>query len=123
MRPEPRDEPIQVIDARDLAAFAIDAIECGTGGSFNVAGPHPPTTFGAMLEAIVEAVGPPGTTLRWQQVSDLEAGAARFPMWGQGSYSRLSSVNAAAARSLGLRCRPLAASARDVRDGLRASAG
>ncbi len=37
--PEPRDEPIQVIDARDLAAFAVDALEHRLSGAFNLAGP------------------------------------------------------------------------------------
>ena len=112
--PEPRDEPIQVIDARDLATFAIDALERGLSGSFNLAGPDQALGFGALLEAIVASVGPPGTTLRWQAVADAEAGAERFPMWGQGSYSGLSSVSADAARLRGLRCRSVADSARDV---------
>jgi len=117
--PEPRDEPIQVIDARDLAAFAIDAVERGTSGSFNVAGPPTPLTWGGLLDGLAAAVGPPGTTLRWRRVDDPEAAAARFPMWGQGHYTGLSSVFAGAALARGLRCRPLAESARDVRDALR----
>jgi 2'-hydroxyisoflavone reductase len=112
--PEPRDEPIQVIDARDQAAFAIDALERGMSGTFNVAGPAQPITYGALLECIAEAVGPPGTKLRWHKVDDVESGAARFPMWGQASYSGVSSVDASAARAQGLRCRPVADSARDV---------
>jgi 2'-hydroxyisoflavone reductase len=119
--PEPRDEPIQMIDARDLAAFAIDAVERGTTGSFNVAGPAAPLTWGGLLDALVAAIGPPGTTLHWKRWADVEAAAAMFPMWGQGAYSGLSAVHAGAALAHGLRCRPLAESARDVRDGLRAT--
>ena len=118
--PEPRDEPIQLIDARDLAAFAIDAVERGLSGAFNLAGPAARLSFGDMLETLVDAVGPPGTTLKWETVSKASAAAASFPMWGQGSYSGLSSVDTGKARAQGLRCRPLAESARDVRDGLRA---
>lgn len=115
--PGPGDEPIQVIDARDLAAFAVGAVAGGLHGVFNVAGPAGPLSFGEMLEGIVAAVGPIGTRLRW--IPATEASAADFPLWGGGSYSGLGAVSAAAAFAQGLQCRPLAESTRDVRTWLR----
>ncbi len=52
--------------------------------------------------------------LRWQTVTEVAEGAGRFPMWGQGNYTGVSSVSADAARARGLRCRSIAESARDV---------
>jgi 2'-hydroxyisoflavone reductase len=110
--PEPRDAPIQVLDARDLAAFAIDVIERGTAGAFNVASAA--LTFERFLETLAEAVAPAGTRLRWVTPPDASAGQAAYPMWSGPSGSGLGDVSAAAARRLGLRCRPLGATARDV---------
>jgi 2'-hydroxyisoflavone reductase len=45
------DAPLQTIDARDLSAFMLHAIEDGLSGPYNVCGPVAPATFGDMIEA------------------------------------------------------------------------
>jgi 2'-hydroxyisoflavone reductase len=114
LAPEPRDEPIQYIDARDLAAFVIGALERGVAGTFNLAGPGRPFSFGMLLETLVASVGPAGTWLHWILQAQAEAAAQAYPLWGGGSYSGLGAVSTQAARAQGLVCRPLADSARDV---------
>ena len=44
-------DPVQFIDARDLAAFIITTLERGTVGIFNVSGPGQPLGIGALLDA------------------------------------------------------------------------
>jgi 2'-hydroxyisoflavone reductase len=45
-------DPIQIIDARDLAEWTIRMVEQGTVGSFNAVGPKSKLTMGRMLEDI-----------------------------------------------------------------------
>lgn len=46
---------VQLIDVRDMAAFAILAIEQGFGGRYNIVGPEEPLTFPKYLRAWSEA--------------------------------------------------------------------
>jgi 2'-hydroxyisoflavone reductase len=55
LAPEPPGQPIQVIDARDLAAFALDLLERGTGGTFDVVSPAGMLTLGGVLDACPQA--------------------------------------------------------------------
>src|SRR5450432_419840 len=112
--PGPRDAAIQYIDARDLAAFVVAAIERDLQGTFNTAAPQPPFTFGQMLDEIVAGVGPAGTRLRWLSVAEAKASAKSFPLWTEGESVGKLAVDAGAARARGLSSRPLRESARDV---------
>jgi 2'-hydroxyisoflavone reductase len=120
--PGPADAPFQWIDARDLAALTLAALEADATGPVHVAGPVPDATWGGMLQATADAVAPPGTTLRWLGPDAALADAAArgrtvgeaWPLWGQGHPSALMALDPAAAIALGLRCRPLAETARDT---------
>src|SRR5918997_2909258 len=57
LAPEPRDQRVQVIDARDLAAWILDAAERGLAGVFNAAGPATPLTMETLLEEIRASSG------------------------------------------------------------------
>src|ERR1700735_899431 len=61
---DPQD-PIQVIDARDMGAWAIELLEQAVAGTFHAVSPPPPYGFGDMLEAIAARIAPAGTTLPW----------------------------------------------------------
>ncbi|MDJ0699472.1 MAG: NAD-dependent epimerase/dehydratase family protein, partial [Woeseiaceae bacterium] len=50
-------DPVQFIDARDLAVFVIGCLENRTLGAFNATGPAEPLSFGEMLETMKKAVG------------------------------------------------------------------
>ena len=51
LAPEPPDQPIQVVDVRDLAAFALDLLERGAGGTFDVVSPAGMLTLGGVIDA------------------------------------------------------------------------
>jgi 2'-hydroxyisoflavone reductase len=109
------DRAIQVVDARDLAAFALVPAR----GAVHAVAPH--TTFADFLETIAAEVAPPGTSLTWVDPHFLlDAGetAETLPLWyaGDDGEALLNTADPSAALAAGLRVRPLAESARDVRD-------
>lgn len=120
--PGPADAAVQFIDARDLAAFAVDLAERGTQGTFNAAATQDMFTFADLLEGIAGAVAPAGTRLRWIPAAEAQASGQDFPLWAGGESSGLASVRSDAARAQGLHCRPLADTARDTLAWIRASA-
>ena len=56
LAPAGPDDPVQVIDVRDLAAFCVRCLEHSTTGVFNVTGPTAGLTVGALLGACSRAV-------------------------------------------------------------------
>ena len=57
-------QPLQCIDARDLAAFTVSRLEAGDVTAYNVTAPAPPPTFGQVLETIARGVGHPLPEMR-----------------------------------------------------------
>jgi 2'-hydroxyisoflavone reductase len=120
LAPGDPDDPIQLIDARDQAAFVVLLLEQSISGTFHTVSPAPPFGFGQMLEAIAAEVAPPGTKLSWV-ASDflLEHGVdgAALPLWaeGEGDADNMSRANPAAAFSAGLAPRPLRETVADIR--------
>jgi 2'-hydroxyisoflavone reductase len=51
------DQPVQFIDARDLAAFVADGVEEGRSGVFNATGPAEALTMEALLETARDVTG------------------------------------------------------------------
>ncbi|MFC5910746.1 NAD-dependent epimerase/dehydratase family protein [Streptacidiphilus monticola] len=120
---------MQVIDARDIAAFGLDRIEAEDSGTYLVSGTPANTTWGEFLGSCVEATGgkaelvwvddevlvrhevAPWTELPlWFPIDDPEARAVWQP----------SSAKAIAA---GLRCRPVPQSVRETAEWLFAPGG
>ena len=120
LAPGAPDDPIQLIDARDQAAFVVSLLERSISGTFHTVDPAPPFGFGQMLEAIAAEVAPPGTRLAWVG-SDflLEHGVdgAALPLWagGEGDGANMSKASPAAALAAGLRPRPLRETIADIR--------
>jgi 2'-hydroxyisoflavone reductase len=112
-------DPIQVIDARDLATWMVALLDGSVPGVFHAVSPAPPFGFGALLEVIATAVAPAGTQLTWIDGAFLRAAgldAAALPL-APGLDPDDSSINAAspaAARAAGLVCRPLRDSVADI---------
>lgn len=117
--PGPHDEPLRYIDARDLAAFVVGAIERNACGAFSVAAADSRWTFGNTMDTIVSAVGPAGTELRWMGVEEATASGKTLPLWSGGTYPRAHTIDCSAAISAGLRCRPLGETVMDVQQWLR----
>jgi 2'-hydroxyisoflavone reductase len=77
-------DPIQVIDARDLATWTVSLLGQHTAGVFHAVSTPPPFGFGQLLDTIAAAVAPPGTTLTWVDSGFLkEAGQddESLPLW------------------------------------------
>jgi 2'-hydroxyisoflavone reductase len=117
LAPEPRSQPLQVIDARDLAAFTLDHLEARTDDVFCVVGPAAPLTWDEALAQLV-AVGSADTQLTWVGEPFLMAqlGDDAFqalPLW-EIEDAGLHGVNASKAVAAGLRYRPFAETVADT---------
>jgi 2'-hydroxyisoflavone reductase len=106
---------VQLIDARDLAAWMLDLGERRVPGAFNGTAPAGVTTFGELLEAAVAVTGS-GAELAWIPDERLqEAGVepwTELPLWlpAAGTWA----IGTSRAQASGLRCRPVAETLSDV---------
>jgi 2'-hydroxyisoflavone reductase len=118
-------DPIQVIDARDMATWIVGLVERDVAGTFHAVSPEPPFTFGDMLGAIAAEVAPEGTTLTWvdrRWLLDQGEDGGSIPLWGEDDpWIAANAASAAAARGTGLAPRPLSRSVRDVLEHAAAS--
>jgi 2'-hydroxyisoflavone reductase len=55
LAPGEKSDPVQFIDARDLAEWTVRMAELGATGTYNATGPATPLTIGGMLEGMKEA--------------------------------------------------------------------
>ncbi|MBM7495363.1 NAD-dependent epimerase/dehydratase family protein [Oerskovia paurometabola] len=84
LAPGPSALPLQYVDARDLAAFVLDATEQGLSGPFNVVSPSGHATMGELLDACVTATGS-DAELRWTAPDVIAAAGiepwTELPVW------------------------------------------
>jgi 2'-hydroxyisoflavone reductase len=121
LAPEPADLGVQLVDARDLAAFVIDHVEARTSDVFNVTGPEGILTMGELLEACVPGGGADTETiwvgqafLRERGLHDAgEHGWEQLPYWYPDEPG-FSAFDVSKARGAGLRFRPLAETIADT---------
>jgi len=118
------DDPLQVVDVRDLGRFVVDLLEKDVPGTFHAVSPEPPYSFGDMLKDVASVVAPSGTTITWvDQAWLLEQGEsdATIPLWGGGDpWILANAASPAAAVAAGLKLRSVRQSAVEVLDHLRA---
>jgi 2'-hydroxyisoflavone reductase len=111
---------VQLIDARDLAAWMLDLGERRVTGAFNGTAPAGVTTMGEVLEAAVAATGS-GAELVWIPDEQLLAKGVEpwteLPLWlpSEGTWN----VGTERAQTSGLRCRPVSETVADVWSWLR----
>lgn len=105
--------PLQVTDARDIAVFLLDQVEAARPGLFNTVPDEPAETIGDCLAACAAATGS-GAELVWvNEKFLLNQGAqpwTELPFWLPSGPDPATSwpASGAAARTAGLKCRPLA---------------
>jgi 2'-hydroxyisoflavone reductase len=110
-------DPVQVIDARDLAEWTVRCCEEGTVGVYNATGPQSRLTIGEMLGAI-RGVMTTDAYLTWVDAEFLAANQVRpwadMPVWipPTGQTAGFGSRSIARALAKGLTFRPLADTAR-----------
>ncbi len=109
-------DPVQYVDARDLAAWIVHAIESGTVGVFNATGPEKPLDIGAMLSSCRKAARDPAE-LTWVPEKFLEEQRVSawddMPVW-TGSSGGFSRIDCSKAIRSGLRFRAADETARDT---------
>ncbi|WP_232668472.1 NAD-dependent epimerase/dehydratase family protein [Pseudonocardia sp. TRM90224] len=119
LAPGDPEQPLQLVDARDVAAFVVDRVEAALGGVFNTMPSVPRTTIGEYLDLCVAATG---SAARLVWVPDevlLEHGAGpwnELPFWLPTAANPAAAwpVDATAARVAGMRCRPPEETVRDT---------
>jgi 2'-hydroxyisoflavone reductase len=116
LAPGSADDPVQFIDARDLAEWTIRMVENGETGIYNAIGPAKPLGVGGMLDEIKAALK---SNARFTWVTEdfltqqkVEAWSD-MPVWA-GRESGLARAKIDRALSKGLTFRPLAETARDT---------
>lgn len=117
--PEPRTQPVQVIDARDLADWLLRMAAAGAAGNYNAVGDV--STMEHVLRTIVQVTGV-GARLRWQPEEHfLQAGLEPWtdvPLWlapeSDPSYRGFLAMSNARAKAAGLELRPLEDTVRDI---------
>ena len=111
------DRAVQLIDARDLAAFVLRGLTSGLAGTFHTVGPW--LSFDALLTRVAAEVAPAGTRLVWVDPGFLldrgETGDT-LPLWyaGDDGDALVNTADPGAAIRVGLTLRPLPESVRDT---------
>ncbi len=119
LAPGPPQRPLQLIDARDLAAWMLDAAERRIGGAFNVVSRVGHSTIGELLETAIEVTGA-DAELVWFTPEEIAAAGlspwTELPIWvpPDGPYAFLHDGDTEAAHRAGLRCRPIADTVHDT---------
>jgi 2'-hydroxyisoflavone reductase len=102
------DQPVQVIDGRDLASFVVALVDHQTAGVFHTVAPDPPFSFAEFLAQIANGIGVPTPDVDWRSANDL------LPLSDAGEGWAMMAANVDKARAHGLSWRPLADTARDT---------
>jgi 2'-hydroxyisoflavone reductase len=112
-------DPVQFIDARDLAEWTIRMCERGQFGTFNATGPARTLTTRAMLEGVAQGVRA-RPKLKWAPTKWLEIHNVHswsdLPVWvpGQGETTGFARRDIRKALAAGLTFRPLPLTAADT---------
>ncbi|MDQ0307507.1 nucleoside-diphosphate-sugar epimerase [Kitasatospora herbaricolor] len=124
LAPGPPGLTVQYIDARDLAAWTLDASVRGLGGAYNVVGRPGETTMGDLLETCAQVTGS-GADLRWSDPGRIvDAGIEPWtdlPVWVPPGelHDTMHRGDVTRAFAAGLRIRPLAETVADTWEWLR----
>jgi 2'-hydroxyisoflavone reductase len=109
--PDVADQPMQVIDVRDLARWIVQLAEAGATGV--VHGVGEPSTVGELIDLSAEAGGPAGQRLvaepEWLHEHEVEEwmGSRSLPLWLPASHHGMGQMDDTSALALGLVRRPL----------------
>ena len=116
MVPGDGEDPVQIIDGRDLGEWMIRVAEAGTTGTFNACGPDYPLTTDAMVHGCHAVTGGP-VTFTHVSPAFIESKEVGLPIWvprAGSPYSGYGAVSNARAIAAGLTFRPLATTVADL---------
>lgn len=108
-------DPMQVIDARDLAAWTVRLAETRTSGTFNAVGPANPMTMGELLES-AQSILCSDATFTWVDAEFLSEHDVSVPIWvsGTGDTAGMHRFNGGRAWASDLTTRPIADTVADT---------
>jgi nucleoside-diphosphate-sugar epimerase len=116
--PETVDQPIALVDARDLAGWLVAMAEQGRAGAVNATGPAGMTTLGGLLDTCRQVTG---GDAEWVPVPEADLLAldvepwVHLPMWLPADIAPTAwDVDTTRARELGLPSRPVEESVADT---------
>lgn len=115
--PDAAAQPLQWIDARDLATFVVGALEDGVAGTYNTVVPPDTHTFGDLLNACTGVAGTDPERVVVPAPFLQERGVRPFadlPLWLPGEDVNAFRVSADRATAAGLVTQPLTDSVADV---------
>ncbi|MET0448527.1 MAG: NAD-dependent epimerase/dehydratase family protein [Aeromicrobium sp.] len=118
--PAVTDQPMQVVDVRDLAAWIVRMADAGSTGV--VHGVGEPTTVGALIDRSAEVAEFSGQQVvrdeDWLHGHGVEEwmGPRTLPLWLPASHHGMGLMDDTRAMALGLERRPLADTLRDTLD-------
>lgn len=119
MAPGDTNDPVQLIDVRDLARFCITTLEEGYTGPFNAVGPYSPLTMSALLDGLRATVSN-DIGFTWVDAEFLEKHEvmpwSNMPVWipPEGEYLGMCRIDGSLAFAKGLVLRPLADTSDDT---------
>lgn len=111
------DDPVQIVDVRDLAEFMVKLVEEQRSGIYNVSGPKAPLTARAFYEQAARALDAKVSFVYVSDYAFLEShGIVEAIPWGllKGNDYGMMSVSNAKAVAAGLAFRPLATTVKDT---------
>jgi 2'-hydroxyisoflavone reductase len=120
LAPGPPDLKLQLIDARDLASFVLDAALANRRGPFNVASRPGHATMRSLLEACAAVAGAPDARLTWVDAGAVIAAGVEpwteLPIWlpPDSEFAGMHAANVERAHAAGLRCCPIEQTVRDT---------
>ena len=118
--PAPRGAPVQVIDARDLAAWMVGLAERDAAGTFNAVSPAGQWSMGDVVDALVAAAPAPPSPAWVDDVLLLRHGVEPWtglPLWlpaSEPDHAGFMAVDGRRAKAAGLATRPLAGTIADT---------
>jgi 2'-hydroxyisoflavone reductase len=105
------DQPVQVVDSRDLARLVVTLLHDDRGGTYNAVGPAEPVTLAGLVEACARGTG---ATVDVVPVDPSVAGTVLPLVIPDAAYDIGMRRSADLARSVGLTATPLEQTAADV---------
>jgi 2'-hydroxyisoflavone reductase len=117
-------DPVQYIDARDLAEFTVHALERDLGGTYNVAGPTRDGLSMAEFLYGIRGVTSSPVSFTWVDGAFLAGRDIRYPLWfpSGGPLRGLARMPSRRAVAAGLSFRPPAVTAAETLEWFRAEA-
>ena len=118
------DRPLQYVDARDLAAWMLDALVAGHGGPVDVISASGHATTRTLLASCVAATASDANLVWVGEDTLAEAGVepwTQLPCWvpESGEYAGFLESDTSHAAALGLTCRPIIATVTDTWEWMR----